>query len=75
MTDKNVNAVRKKLRDRARAGLRKYGVTTERQDLSRLDWLRHLQEELLDGAVYIERLIAEEEQLPPSANLSPRKIP
>lgn len=57
MKDKHVTAVRKKLRDRARTGLRKYGVTTERTDLSRLDWLNHLQQELLDGAVYLEVLI------------------
>lgn len=61
MTDANVSAVRQKLRDRAKAGLRKYGVTTERADLSRLDWLRHLQEELLDAAVYLEVLIRREE--------------
>jgi hypothetical protein len=38
------------------AGFRKYGTTTERTDLSLLDWLQHLQEELLDAAVYVERL-------------------
>jgi hypothetical protein len=28
----------------------------ERDDLNFLDWLTHLQEELLDAAVYVEKL-------------------
>jgi hypothetical protein len=39
-----------------RAGHAKYGVTTERTDISLAGWLQHLQEELLDAAVYVERL-------------------
>jgi len=57
MSDKHVKAVRDKMRDRERAGLRKYGVTTERADLETRDWLRHLQEEMMDAAVYIEVLL------------------
>jgi hypothetical protein len=57
--DRHVRAVQRLLAARAAAGLSKYGVTTERDDLSTADWLRHLQEELLDAAVYVERLIAE----------------
>tara|TARA_Y100000361_G_C11147064_1_gene338686 strand:- start:760 stop:894 length:135 start_codon:yes stop_codon:yes gene_type:complete len=34
-----------------------------RKDLSILEWLQHLQEELLDGAVYIERLQDDNGQL------------
>lgn len=56
--DKNVNRVCEILRSRAEVGLRKYGVTTERGDLSSAEWLRHLQEELLDGAVYIEAVLS-----------------
>ena len=56
--DANVAAVQRKLGERAAVGLRKYGVTTERGDLTLLDWLRHLQEELMDSAVYIEAAIA-----------------
>ena len=41
---------------RAETGERKYGVTMERGDLSLLEWLQHLQEELLDAAVYVEKL-------------------
>ena len=54
--DKNVEKVITQLRDREEEGLRKYGVNTERIDLSTLEWLQHLQEELMDASVYIEKL-------------------
>ncbi len=56
MTDKNVEAVREKLKQRAERGLSKYGVTTERTDLSMKDWITHAQEEAMDLAVYLERI-------------------
>lgn len=58
--DKNVESVRTKLQQRMETGLRKYGVTTERTDLSRKQWLIHAQEEALDLAVYLENLIQQE---------------
>lgn len=57
--DSNVEAVRDELLKRSVRGLEKYGVTTNRTDLSVLQWLTHLQEELLDAAVYIEKLKGE----------------
>lgn len=51
------NKVSEKLLTRAEAGFNKYGVTMERGDLTHTEWLIHLQEELLDGAVYIEKLL------------------
>lgn len=51
-----------RIRERAMRGTLKYGVTMERKDLSRVDWLRHAQEEALDLAVYLERLIRDEER-------------
>jgi hypothetical protein len=56
MIDKNVENVREMLYNRMQTGYKKYGVTTERTDIEFLGWLQHLQEELLDAAVYIERL-------------------
>ena len=56
--DRNVESVRTKMLERSAVGLAKYGVTTERGDLSHADWLKHLQEELMDAAVYIEAAIA-----------------
>jgi hypothetical protein len=52
--DKNVEAVRRLLWQRM--SYAKYGVNTERKDIDLLGWLQHLQEELLDAAVYVERI-------------------
>ena len=53
-----------KILKRSETGKAKYGVTMERQDLSRLEWLKHAQEEAMDLAVYLEKLINEEESKP-----------
>jgi hypothetical protein len=55
--DPNVEAVRSMLLSRSVVGLKKYGVTTARDDLTTIQWLRHLQEELCDSLVYIEAAI------------------
>ena len=60
MIDENVENVRQMLYNRMQAGYKKYGTTTERTDIDFLGWLQHLQEELLDAAVYIERLKKED---------------
>lgn len=54
--DPNVESVSDLLKSRMEVGFKKYGTTTERTDIDLLGWLQHLQEELLDAAVYIERL-------------------
>tara|TARA_B100000287_G_scaffold196978_1_gene186087 strand:+ start:1088 stop:1345 length:258 start_codon:yes stop_codon:yes gene_type:complete len=46
-----------KIQQRAEVGLKKYGTTMEREDFSDLDWMIYLQEELMDGAVYLQRMI------------------
>tara|TARA_R100000951_G_scaffold113796_1_gene116601 strand:- start:6064 stop:6252 length:189 start_codon:yes stop_codon:yes gene_type:complete len=46
-----------KLLSRAEIGKKKYGVTMERTDLTKLQWLKHAQEEAMDLAVYLEKLI------------------
>ena len=66
MTDPIVEAVRFKLLSRSQVGLNKYGVGLDRTDLSRREWLIHLQEELLDAACYLEVLIQQEERDNPS---------
>tara|TARA_R100001015_G_C4617914_1_gene174303 strand:+ start:539 stop:721 length:183 start_codon:yes stop_codon:yes gene_type:complete len=50
-----------KIQERAQVGLNKYGTTMERKDLSFIQWMKHLQEELMDACVYIERVIGDEE--------------
>ena len=57
--DPNVEAVRLKLKQRAEVGLRKYGTDTTRQDLTQIEWLRHAQEEAMDLAVYLQRIITD----------------
>ena len=57
MADPIVEAVRRQLLERSERGIRKYGTDMTRTDLTNKDWLRHAQEEALDLAVYLERLI------------------
>ena len=45
-----------KINQRAEVGKKKYNTTMERDDLSFIDWLIHLQEEMLDASIYIEKL-------------------
>ena len=59
MSDSNVIKVVDLIISRANKGLIKYGVTTDRTDLNTLEWLQHLQEELLDAAIYIEKIKGE----------------
>jgi len=51
------DAVMAKIYNRAIVGKAKYNTTMERTDLSVLDWLVHAQEESMDHAVYLEKLI------------------
>jgi hypothetical protein len=53
-----------KILKRSEVGKVKYGTTMERQDLNRLEWLKHAQEEAMDLAVYLEKLIELEKQKP-----------
>jgi hypothetical protein len=56
MTDNIVEKVIKLFRKRSKRGIEKYGVTLEDNKLSNAEWLQHLQEELMDAALYVERL-------------------
>ena len=46
-----------KIKARSEVGKEKYGVTMEEEILSMRQWLVHLQEELMDAAVYVEKLL------------------
>lgn len=59
MSDPNVQAVCNMLQSRSQVGLKKYGVDTTREDLTHIQWLRHAQEEALDLAVYLQRIITD----------------
>lgn len=54
--DRIVLNVIKKFEKRADEGLKKYGVTLERTDLSTLDWVNEAQQEAMDFCLYLERL-------------------
>ena len=56
MEDKIGKIVTEAYKERSNTGIAKYGKTMEREDLSTLDWLQHLQEELMDATLYIESL-------------------
>lgn len=56
MKDSIVESVINQFSERSRVGIDKYGVTLDRTDLSTLEWLKHLQEELMDATLYIEKL-------------------
>jgi len=54
--DSIVNSVIESFKGRSTSGIKKYNTTLDRTDLSPLDWLTHLQEELMDATLYVERL-------------------
>jgi hypothetical protein len=54
--DSVVEAVVSKMRNRSSVGIKKYNTTMDRKDLSVEDWITHLQEELMDATIYLEKL-------------------
>jgi hypothetical protein len=57
--DSYVQIVKAKFEERSQRGMKKYGTNLEREDLDLQEWLNHLQEELMDATLYVERLKAE----------------
>lgn len=55
--DSIIEGVIAKIKQRSERGLSKYGVGLDRTDLTVQEWLQHAQDELLDGANYLEKLI------------------
>jgi hypothetical protein len=56
MPDTVVEAVVEKFQTRSEVGQRKYGTTLDRKDIDIQGWINHLQEELMDAILYLERL-------------------
>jgi len=54
--DTVVSSVIQSFQKRSLAGQLKYGTTLDRTDLSPLEWAQHMQEELMDAILYLERL-------------------
>ena len=53
----------KKIQGRAAVGKEKYGVTMETAPLTTMEWLTHAQEEAMDLAVYLQKLIEKQQHL------------
>lgn len=54
--DTIVKSVIDKFKNRSKVGIKKYGVTLDREDLSHEQWITHAQEEAMDLILYLEKL-------------------
>lgn len=54
--DTIVEAVINQFKERSNVGINKYGVTLDRTDLTRLEWINHAQQEAMDMILYLEKL-------------------
>ena len=61
--DKIVHQLIIKYLNRSYQGQQKYGTTLDRNDLVLRDWMQHLQEELMDASLYLEKLMTVIDQL------------
>jgi len=56
VVDSVVESVISKIRLRSSVGIKKYNTTMDRKDLSTIEWITHLQEELMDAVIYIQKI-------------------
>ena len=42
--------------EREQTGLKKYGTTMDRNDLSLNEWIEHMKQELMDAILYLEKI-------------------
>ena len=56
MKDSIVESVIDQFKQRSEVGKVKYGITLDRTDLTRLEWLNHAQQEAMDMILYLEKL-------------------
>lgn len=54
--DSIVNEVVENFKDRSKIGILKYNTTLDRKDIDFVGWLNHLQQELMDATLYIQKL-------------------
>ena len=54
--DPIVEKVVTKFKTRSELGITKYGTTLQDNNANLFEWLNHLQEELMDATLYIEKL-------------------
>lgn len=53
--DPIVEKIRGEFKDRSEVGINKYGTTLAENELSLVEWMEHLKQELMDAILYIER--------------------
>ena len=56
MEDSIVASVIASFKQRSEFGQKKYGTNLDRTDLNFLQWVQHMQEELMDAILYLEKL-------------------
>lgn len=58
MKDPIVEIVVNKYNKRSELGIKKYNTTLQDNDLKLTEWLTHLQDELMDATLYIQKAIS-----------------
>jgi hypothetical protein len=56
VSDSIVDHVISEFKDRSNVGIKKYGTTLDRDDLSVLEWIEHAKQEAMDMILYLEKL-------------------
>ena len=59
LVDTVVESIIEKFRQRSAVGIKKYNTTLDRTDLSFKQWVIEFQHEMMDGILYIEKIIKE----------------
>ena len=59
VVDSVVESIIEKFRERSAVGIKKYGTTLDRDDLNLKEWIVEFQHEMLDGILYIEKILKE----------------
>lgn len=59
LVDSVVESIIEKFRQRSAVGIKKYNTTLDRTDLSFKQWVIEFQHEMMDGILYIEKIIKE----------------
>lgn len=66
--DSIVNSVIGEFIARSNLGKLKYGVTLDREDLTIKEWIQHMQEELMDAILYLEKIKRTTNSMCPNLN-------
>jgi hypothetical protein len=59
LVDSVVESIIEKFKQRSAVGIKKYNTTLDRTDLSFKQWVIEFQHEMMDGILYIEKIIKE----------------